>query len=213
MKERLNCDVDQLLQYRPSFAPVDKTGALTKSFSDHGLASGGLFAQMYHGWTNRLHNPVDRPHEHPGLSELLNLRGAEEASWMGVNPPHRCAAEMLYTILVHNLYPKDLLKLGVRNFRTKRDREPFTYLALLCDSLQPWDRKRLYNHATGRIHYTVYAEHFNLTVLNNVIRVHEEGDDLLLDQRLQELRVYLDEYLEGVAQIIRLRLAEYKSGM
>jgi hypothetical protein len=211
LNERLQGGVDALAKYHPSFAPA-KSKASSVPFCDHGLASGLFFSQMYDGWAKCLNAGARAPGGLSGLSELLQLRGADEIEWLGTAPPQRWATEVLYTILVHNLYPKEFATEELREFKTKRDREPFTYLALLCDSLQPWDRKRLYNHATGRIHYTVYAEHFNLTILSNIIRIHEEGDDLHLEQRSLELRKYLDDYLEGVGQIIRLHLAEWRAG-
>jgi hypothetical protein len=189
-----------LENYRPKWAP--KPG---HAFGDHGLVSGLLYVQVIQAAQATLGNSTG------ALDQLLDLRGAGEQDLKPVSGSHSIVYEVLYSILLHNLYPSVFEAPEYRSFRTKFEKkEAFTYFALLCDSLQPWDRKRLFNQATGSLPYTTYAENFDLQVEGNTLRITERGDQLRIDERQAALRIYLDAYLDRASELVKLHLSEWR---
>jgi hypothetical protein len=192
-----------LENYRPPWAP--KPGNYAIPFADHGLASGLLYAEVFETWQAILADTSS------ALGQLLNLRGINEQSLQSVNPSHSPVHEVLYSILLHNLYPSSFREDADKRFRSRPDKhEAFTYFALLCDSLQPWDRKRLFNQATGSLPYTTYAENFNLEIDGSILRITERGDQLRIDERQAALRSYLNSYLERASDLVKLQLSEWR---
>jgi hypothetical protein len=188
--------------YRPKWAPRPNTGV---TFADHGLASGLLYAQVFQVTKSILGDSTS------ALGQLLDLRGAGEQELKSVSASHSSVDEVLYSILLHNLYPSSFEAIEYKSFRTKFEKkEAFTFFALLCDSLQPWDRKRLFNQASGSLPYTTYAENFNLEVDGNMLRITERGEQLRIDERQAALRGYLDSYLERASDLVKLHLAEWR---
>ena len=203
VKERELEGCASLAAYRPSFAP--RKNATAPPFSDHGLASGLLYAQICQAW-HRIFSAQDTP-----LKTLLGLRGAAESSWQSIKPDHTPAHEILYSIFVHNLYPDFFNNEQLRRFRTRNSKsEAFAFFALLCDSLQPWDRKRLMNQGTGTPPYTTYAENFNLEVNGGFLQVTERDLKSHVEDRESELRRYLDSYLAGASKLVKLNLSEFR---
>src|SRR5262249_44857595 len=196
LKQRGLRGIEALVGYRPNWAPRKST------FVDHGLAAGHLFVQSY-----QAARAMSEGYETP-LGVLLSLRGADERSLTTQQPSEQPAHVVVCTILLHNLYPRAFVDRNEKTFRTKLSkRESFTYIALLCDSLQPWDRKRLFNQASGNLTYNTYAENFNLEVQGGVLRITERGDQLRIDERQNALRGYLNDYLQGASDLVRLDLA------
>jgi hypothetical protein len=191
-----------LERYRSSWAPKPQSGTV---FEDHGLASGLLYAQAFQSWMAILADTKSV------LGRLLNLRGTDEQDLTAASTSHSGVHEVLYSILVHNLYPNSFEAVNHKTFRTKFEKkEAFTYFAELCDSLQPWDRKRLFNQATGALPYTTYAENFNIEVDGSVLRITERGDQLKIDERQAALRGYLNSYLERASDLVKLQLSEWR---
>src|SRR5439155_14506320 len=128
--------------------------------------------------------------------------GINELDLHPLSPSHSSVHEVLYSILLHNLYPNSFKDDAYKNFRSRPDKhEAFTYFALLCDSFQPWDRKRLFNQATGSLPYATYAENFNLEIDSSILRITERGDQLRSDERQSALRTYLNSYLERASDL------------
>jgi len=194
--------IPTLESYFPVWGPKQNFGAV---FADHGLASGLLYAQVRQVWQAALRDTTS------ALGRLLNLRGANEEVMKPINPSHSAVHEVLYSILLHNLYPNSFKEGEHQKFRSKPEkREAFTYFALLCDSLQPWDRKRLFSQATGSLPYTTYAENFDVEVEGIFLRITERGEQLRIDERQAALRTYLSSYLERASDLVKLHLSEWR---
>lgn len=198
LKKRGLVGLISLESYAPSWEPKDRS----QTFADHGLASGLLHAEMQQVWHVMCATPND------ALKRMLTLRGAEEQALTGRKNVGQ-TNEVLYSILVHNLYPNSFANASDKRFRTRRDESAFTFFALLCDSLQPWDRKRLFNQASGALPYSSYAENFDLQVHGASLRITERGDRLRIEERQASLRSYLDLYLHDAATLVRLQLSEW----
>lgn len=116
--------------------------------------------------------------------------------------------ETCYAILVHNLYPEHFPNPTDQQFRTSLKTSPFAYFAMFCDSLQPWDRKRLANQAYVDGAYGTASADFNLSIKGDTVFISESGHGLSIEDRLNSLRKYLDSYLESASRLVKLSLSE-----
>jgi hypothetical protein len=196
-----------LEQYRPHWAPHRPNVA----FADHGLASGLTYVHVRHSLSKL--SDFSAPGRPTSLLRLVHLRGATERALAPPRNGHDASLDVLYSIMLHNLYPAEHSAANDKAFRVKvdkKEKDAFTYFALLCDSLQPWDRKRLFNPATGSVPYTTYAEDFNIEIYGNVLRISERGDKLRLEERQAALRDFLDLFLQNASSAVQLHLAEWR---
>ena len=85
---------------------------------------------------------------------------------------------VLYSIFIHNVYPiyfKE--KYELKNMVTKIS-DPFSYLSLLSDSLQIWNRPKLINPSLFDLLNKVHAsEDFNIIVDEDAIYLYEEQSE------------------------------------
>ncbi|WP_431048387.1 hypothetical protein [Roseateles sp. L2-2] len=116
----------------------------------------------------------------------------------------RSATDLCYrSIALHNFYPK--LSLAHRHLQHAIGSHAFTYIALLCDALQNWDRDVQYN--PGK---------FDLTDLkpDGMYDIFLEGDRLCVvidrsyftEARIVALRKDLASYLRDLDTIVEIRL-------
>jgi len=116
--------------------------------------------------------------------------------------------ELCLAIMVHNLYPEHFAKPEDQQFRIRMSASPFAYFSVLCDSLQPWDRKRLVNPTYIDGAYGTLSDEFDLVIRNNTIYISEEGYGLSIEDRLNALKRHLDHYIEAGSKLVKLRLSE-----
>jgi hypothetical protein len=191
-----------LESYTPIWAPARSSNLV---FEDHGVVSGLLYAQTTQAWC-AAYSRVDSL-----LGRLLKLRVPISHNISTTPNGHSTVEAVSYSIFLHNLYPKSFKNSEQEKFRTKFARkEAFTYFAMLCDSLQPWDRKRLFNQSTGNLHYSTYAENFDIEVDGTTLIISEKGDQLRIEERLASLRSHLDSFLENASDMIKLHLSEHR---
>ncbi len=207
LKDRGLGGIRELSEYTLPFAkPSGAAGARHACASDHGLASGLLYIAT-HSMCSALDGEAKKGQS---MFSLLRLRGVSTRWLQGHESGNQAdCAEVGYTILAHNLYPKSL-KEAYRGFRTSnRYSQAFSFLSMLCDSLQTWDRKRLFNQGTGMLSYSIYSEDFNIEVARKTFRVTERGPGPTVATRQWRLREHLDQFLEGASSMIELSLSEF----
>jgi hypothetical protein len=115
-------------------------------------------------------------------------------------------AEAAVAITLHNLYPEALKP--QYTLKTKSSIEPFSYLAMLVDGLQRWDRERQLNQSFGELPPGVSGGRYDIQIEGDVIVVSVIGRGVNLRQEEKKLRDSLADYLEGADKLIRLRLLE-----
>lgn len=103
--------------------------------------------------------------------------------------------DVAYTIFIHNLYPECFTGDEKKKFRTNIN-TPFTYLALLCDFLQNWNRPHV-QHPTSFIlrPNNDTSEAFDIQIQNGYIHIQEcktENAQQQLNKNLSTLEQYLD---------------------
>jgi len=89
------------------------------------------------------------------------------------------------------------------------ENDPFCFLALLCDTLQSWDRKRGFNPARNQLPYSTYGSAFDLEIVGDFLHVTEFGEGLDIGKRMAALREHFDQFLTGASRLIRLSLGEW----
>ncbi len=191
--------VDTLKNYRPGYVK----GNEVRSYIDHGIAS-GLFMAVIQGGLGKLHQGA------PMHLKPLLRRGSNSYPEYRLNAPKddAYAAEIIYTTLIHNLYPSEM-KGDAKQFRTKMRSSSFSFFALFCDNLQHWDRSFLMNLARGHLPYGVNAGNFNIQIVHNQFRITERGPRVETGERQRRLRGQLNEFLENAAHLISLALMEW----
>lgn len=83
---------------------------------------------------------------------------------------------VLYAILIHDVYPANFTKGSkLRKMQTTIS-DPFSYLALLCDALQQWNRPQSISASLLDAKYSEHAsEEYNIIVKNDGIYLYEES--------------------------------------
>ena len=83
-------------------------------------------------------------------------------------------SEVLYSIFVHNIFPARLSSSSLKGFTTSLS-NPFTYLALMCDELQKWNRPQSIHSALLSIKpYAQASEQYNIIVKSDAIYLFED---------------------------------------
>ena len=116
--------------------------------------------------------------------------------------------ELFGAIILHNIYPEHFTNPEDQKFRISLDRMPFAFFAVFCDSLQPWDRKRLINQAYSLGAYNTSSNEFDISIRGDILYISESGYGLNIEDRLNSLRKHLDAYLESASRLVRLKLSE-----
>jgi hypothetical protein len=116
--------------------------------------------------------------------------------------------EVFCATILHNIYPEHFVDTDDKRFRIDLDSMPFAFFAAFCDSLQPWDRKRLVNAAYSEPAYNTVGEEFDITIRGEFLYISESGYGLNIEDRLNSLKRHLDSYLSSASRLVRLKLAE-----
>ena len=102
--------------------------------------------------------------------------------------------ETLFAVFIHNLYPDHFkgTSKGVE-YKTKIS-DPFTYLSLLCDALQKWNRPRSLQPALFENHpLSGASEEYDIEINNNHILLSDIGtkDGQWFNDTISMLSTYL----------------------
>ncbi len=201
-------DWNAFIKYIPEFAKTNKW----QKYNDHGIMSSIIAINnlnIYKEVNSSIEGlEIEETEEIINSMKLLKLGLTETNHISKSHIDHlinKIIKEAQYSILVHNIYPKNF-----KGFhKTTIKNSPFPYFAILCDSLQPWDRKRLMNPGIQKLPYSTYGNKFNIQINNQIFEIHEEGEFINIKERIDVLRSYLDDYLENASQIIKLSFSEY----
>lgn len=205
VKEDGNLSIVPFLKYRPDFAKTQGD-----KFVDHGVASACAMLGVQHLIQNAFDcikaNPIEP------FSRLLCLG-------LNISPSCQCSAsehtvntlsvESIAAMLIHNLFPENMATSEAKNYRTSLRVAPFSFLALLCDSLQPWDRMKLIDQGERDLLYKTTSGQFGIQIRGNEIFIVEGGKFLSIDERKDKLRNQLDSLLADASAFIRLNLREW----
>lgn len=107
-------------------------------------------------------------------------------------------------IFLHNIYPSQISKSKAKQYRTGLRKNSFAYLAILADSLQVWDRRKLVNESGSELSDFITGSRFGLEVSGDTVRLHPISDDPRLRKALERLVSSLDSYLQNASALVRI---------
>lgn len=137
---------------------------------DHGIISAQYAASVFLCYRNALQK-AHNEREQLLLSVLLDIpNGIEQSQIRYINNYNHVFTNVLYAVFIHNLYPSHFDKNSKgAEYKTNMS-DPFTYLALLCDALQEWNRPRSLHPSLFENHPLKGAsEEYNIDVKDNYI--------------------------------------------
>ncbi len=143
---------------------------------DHGIASACYTASIFYCYRCALEE-AKTPQERLLLSILLDIPGRIEDSRVNyISDYDHVFTSVLYAIFTHNLYPSHFMEESKgRKYKTKMT-DPFSYLALLCDSLQDWNRpKNLHPAWMDSAPIMKASEEFNIEVSESGIIISDSA--------------------------------------
>lgn len=139
--------------------------------------------------------------------KYLKEKGKINFSCKNVNTPQLVLDEMIYAILVHNIYSNVYSQCCDKQPIHSLLINPFSYFAMFCDNLQVWDREVRINH--GLIDwdgYTLYGEDISMVCEQQKIRILCKTDNII--KSFYKLKNDMDDYLLNASEIISLGLIE-----
>lgn len=191
---------EKVIDYRPDYIPPNS------SFMDH-----GVFASLigFRIATTVLHG-VPNENETNVIPRLCFARTHSQKALEAEGQLKMIFENVLYSVLVHNIYPHNLGEEG-ESFRTRPQDNPFAYFALFCDSLQTWDRRRLINPAYSKRIRGTSANQFDIEIRGATLYIYENKEGLNIEDRNSALRKNLDTFLEGASCLVRVKLSDFGS--
>lgn len=119
----------------------------------------------------------------------------------------RVHAEVMYSILVHNIYSNIYALCCDRMPQHDLRINAFSYFAMFCDNLQIWNRDRGINYGLVKVENApIYAEDFSISTNGGAIQVKCKTNDI--KTTFIKLKQSLGEYLNGAEDLIILDLME-----
>jgi len=183
-----------------------------EKYIDHGIASGLIFFDIFKNYKEVLEFCLRNEITACFLKYAIGINNNLVFDYKDYKLDI-LAKEIGYTIFVHNIYPTDFLhnfkKADKLNLKIKLNKMPFTFFALLADSLQPWDRKYSLNPAIDELPYATYSNAFDIIIKGNKINIFENSPNIDIKRRFNELKEHLDEYLFNSSKIIELNLSSW----
>ena len=142
--------------------------------SDHGIFSAQYASSIFELYRNALDKANDSV-EIALLSILFNIcgdYGSDKERYIA-NYDH-IFEKTLYAIFVHNLYPCNFRDSQLAEVKATLT-EPFSYLALICDALQQWNRPHsLFPAALERRPNEDASEDYDISISQNHILIREK---------------------------------------
>lgn len=161
---------------------------------DHGIVSAQYASSVFSCYREALLK-ADNERERILLSILLDIPSEIEASYIRyISNYDHVFTNVLFAVFVHNLYPSQFEK-GSKGteYKTKIS-DPVTYLSLLCDALQEWNRPRSMHPSFFANHpLNGASEEYDIDVTCNCIYLSDTGTetDQWITNNISNLNTYL----------------------
>lgn len=148
---------------------------------NHGFASTQYAASVF----SFLRHGIETPNKKPGEWKLIDIlfgisnpgKTKEYISKYIYNYDH-IFQNVLYAIMIHDVFPVHFKKASVLYKMKTSISDPFTYLALLTDALQDWNRPQALSVSLLDVKPNGHAsEYYNIEVSNKGIFLFEEGSE------------------------------------
>ena len=198
-----------LFEYQPKYS-----GVSCSRYFDHGVFSSVIMLELQKIFSSLIEELQQSPSDKAtGTEKILRLGlgvGIRSDDILLEYENNKLLTEAAFAVCLHNLKPEFFKDVSKKKFRTEIQREPFAFLSILADNLQPWDRERIINQALKNLPYSTYGDGFDLEIKGNTFNITETGDNLEIEKRIKEIRNHLNSYLKDAGHMIKLNLSEWK---
>lgn len=172
---------------------------------DHGIMSSQYAASVFFCYRNALLK-AHGTQEQLLLSVLLDIpNGINESLVRYIDNYDHVFTNVLFAVFIHNLYPSQFKEESKGcEYKTKMS-DPFTYLSLLCDALQQWNRPRSLHPSLFESHPLMDAsEEYNIDIKGNNIFLSDTGtnNSQWFDHNLS----VFDSYLANIKAFLKYKL-------
>ena len=171
--------------------------------SDHGIVSSQYAAGIFDIYRSAIKSAKEGK-EGKLLSILFNMSGdfcmAREKYTQNYDHVFR---NVLFSIFIHNLYPSQFKGDNeLKNHKTGIQ-DPFSYLALLCDALQQWNRPHMLlpSFFESRPNEDT-SEDYDIRIKDNTIYIYESTTKTAQDRLTHNIQV-LSEYLNDINAFLK----------
>lgn len=176
---------------------------------DHGLISANVILEMFLKYTSII-TGIEGDDSPDGLKLVLYAYSIDSNSYneMLVQKYKTIINDIIYSIMIHNLYPETFNGLFNKNFKHKLQDNPFAYFCMFCDSLQVWDRPQKVNQARRSLKdVRFYGDSFDI-ILENDMDITIKCNSKDLESSAKKLKYGLEEFLDGSTKFINLSVEE-----
>lgn len=191
--ERLTKDNDQVKKdiiKRSSAVDKRKNQGKYRSLCDHGFESAKYAGSVFNMLQNSIKKAISNEEKclinilfsAPSISEPDDKRTFIVDHY--IEDYKHIIKNVIYSIIIHNVYPSAFIQKDGIRLLTAIEETPFAYLALLCDSLQLWNRPQGLSHSLADIRpYKAASEEYDIIIRNNKILLFESNGEEM-QQRL-----------------------------
>lgn len=161
---------------------------------DHGIVSAQYASSVFSCYRDALLK-VNNEREAMLLSILLDIPNEIKESYVRyIGNYDHVFTNVLFAVFVHNLYPSQFKKSSKGAEYKTRISDPFTYLSLLCDALQEWNRPRsLHPSFFSSRSLSGASEEYDIDVTDNCIYLSDIGAETnqWIANNISKLNTYL----------------------
>lgn len=164
------------------------------NYYDHGMISAGLFIEGYGTYSEVMEKLGDSPF----FQSVWQMPGALHDRPFGLS---NATVEACFAILMHNIYVKSRDYPQGLEFIQNTSINAMSYFLAFCDSIQFWDRDKLFDPARQRQpENTYYGKDFDIDICKDkiCIRCRTAG----AKERIQTKLRGMDEFLQDASSMI-----------
>lgn len=178
---------------------ADLTRYMAKeSAYDHGLASATLLLSTVVNYRT-IAAAMKKDHKELLLLawdiELERLEKSLEEKSLNI------LTDSIYAVMLHNLYQSSYQDILGNHLEYRLEQDPFTYLGLLCDGLQMWDRVQQIKPAERSPRLAINGTQFDLTIRDKQIQMFSSQTGI---EEIREKCQDLNSYLRGSGSMLRV---------
>ncbi|MBK5274203.1 MAG: hypothetical protein JJE30_04035 [Desulfuromonadales bacterium] len=112
-------------------------------------------------------------------------------------------------IFYHNYYPSYAQKSEFREYKNNFHKSPFTYIAVLADSLQNWGRDTNYNPGIANLTNIKPENYYDIEFKESKIFLYVNSK-YVSEEEIIKLRKGLKEYLQDIDALLDIKLCEFR---
>jgi len=174
---------------------------------DHGIYASMLFSAIVNLYTNQIESAI----ELKGIKKKAML-----LPWNFICQDKDCIktnyvknyesifSEVNYALFIHNLYPSRFMDSNLKMIKTSMKDNGFSYLALLADSLQYWNRPKILMQAREPEERPYLSNLYDMIVEEKMITLNVIRSYHYTQSYYENQIIGLDSFLEDASKLINI---------